>query len=126
VRGDVCGVQVQYDDAGERHGREEKKERKKEKARRHYEMTQPDVNHLRAWWSVSDDARGHARTAAHQLLLSCSIQCTTTRRRRRGETIGSSLAFSYSSIGSNCAGGRAVSPAYARRAAHDVPWPSRS
>jgi hypothetical protein len=36
----------------------------------------------------------------HQLLLSCSTQWTTSRNLSRGDLIGSSLAFSCSSMGS--------------------------
>ena len=39
----------------------------------------------------------------HHWLCSLSIQCTTRRRRNRAERIGSSFAFSCSSIGSTCA-----------------------
>lgn len=37
----------------------------------------------------------------HQFERSWSIQCTTSRRRRRGERMGSSFAFSCSGIGSS-------------------------
>ena len=40
------------------------------------------------------EGRRRERGRTHHWLLSWSIQCTTNRRRRRGERMGSSLAFS--------------------------------
>lgn len=51
---------------------------------------------------MEGDGEREGRDGTHQWLRSCSIQCTTSRSRSRGERIGNNFAFSCSSIGSSC------------------------
>ena len=93
-----------------------------------HETMQPLVNHLMSTSGFSRRYSSRDLCRTNQLLFSCSIQCTTRRKRSSGDTTGKSLAFSVSSMGRACShvDQRSFMPHASLRQEEHLPWPSSS